>query len=59
MENNTTLSLSEEQIRAVGDRAGSMIRLIDPTTNRHYVLLRANEYERVKGAVVRRLPVDG
>ena len=45
---NTTPALSEEQIRAVGDRAGSVVRLIDPTTNRYYVLLPADEYERVK-----------
>ena len=47
MENNATPPLSEEQIRAV-DRAGGAVRLIDPATNRQYVLLPAEVYERVR-----------
>lgn len=47
MENSATPLLSEEQSRAVAG-AGGAVRLTDPTTNRHYVLIPADEYERVK-----------
>jgi hypothetical protein len=47
MENNATPSLSEEQVLAV-DRAGGAVRLTDPATNRQYVLLPAEVYERVR-----------
>jgi hypothetical protein len=48
MENDATPVLSEEQIRAVAGHPGGTVRVIDPTTNRPYVLVSADEYERVK-----------
>ena len=46
---SATPVLTEEQVRAVAAQPGEPVRLIDPTTNRAYVLLRADVYERVRG----------
>jgi hypothetical protein len=48
METTSTPHLSVEQIRAVAAGGGEAVRLIDPTTDRPYVLVPADVYERVK-----------
>jgi hypothetical protein len=48
MEVTMTVPLTEEQLRAVADRPGEPVRLIDPRTNQVFVLLRADDYERVR-----------
>jgi hypothetical protein len=47
MEVAMTLPLTEEQQRAVAS-SGEPVRLIDPQTNAVFVLLRADDYERVR-----------
>jgi hypothetical protein len=42
-----TPTLTEEQLQAIASLPGEPIRLIDPTTNQAYVLLRVEEYERL------------
>jgi hypothetical protein len=44
----TTPSLTDEQHRAVAAQPDEPLRMIDPVTNRTYVLLRADLYERVR-----------
>jgi len=43
-----TPPLTEEQSRAVAARPNTPVRLVDPNTNATYVLLRAEEYDRVR-----------
>ena len=43
-----TLPLSEEQLSAVAAQPGEPVRLVNPKTNEVFVLLRADEYERVR-----------
>jgi hypothetical protein len=43
-----TLPLTEEQLRAVAAHPDEPVRLIDPKTNEVFVLLRADDYERVR-----------
>ena len=43
-----TLPLTEEQRRAIAANQGEPVRLIDPKTNAVFVLMRADEYERVR-----------
>ena len=42
------MNLSEELTRAVAERPGAPLRLTDPATNREYVLLPADVYDRLK-----------
>ncbi|HET6573049.1 MAG TPA: hypothetical protein VFG68_05565 [Fimbriiglobus sp.] len=44
----TTPTLTDEQSRAVAAQPGEPLRLIDPVTNRAYVLLRADLYDKVR-----------
>jgi hypothetical protein len=48
MENTPPPTLTEEQVRAVAAQPYEPVRMIDPTTNRAYVLLRAEVFERVR-----------
>ena len=48
MEKTINVSLTEEQGRAIADQQGRPLRLVDPGTNRVFVLLSADEYERVR-----------
>src|SRR5262245_39216346 len=48
MEETMTLPLTEEQRRAVAANQGEPVRLIDPKTNALFVLMRADDYERVR-----------
>lgn len=42
------LPLTEEQLRALAAHPGQPVRLVDPQTNQVFVLLRADDYERVR-----------
>ncbi len=42
------IELSDQQIEAVGKPAGRPTTLLDPRTNETFVLLRIEEYERLK-----------
>jgi hypothetical protein len=46
-----TARLAEDQRRAIEERGGTPIDVVDDATNAHYVLLRAEEYESLKAAV--------
>jgi hypothetical protein len=41
-------TLTDEQLRAVAAHPDEPVRLVDPATNRAFVLLRAEVYERVR-----------
>ena len=43
-----TLTLTDEQQKALAGQSASELRLIHPQTNEAYVLVRADQYERVK-----------
>ncbi len=43
-----TLTLTDEQQKALAGQSTSVLRLIHPQTNEAYVLVRADQYERVK-----------
>jgi hypothetical protein len=43
-----TLQLTEEQVRAVAAHSHEPVRLIDPNTNESFVLLRGEDYERIR-----------
>lgn len=43
-----TPTLTDDQRRAVEEHGGEPVRLIDPATNRVYVLLPADAYDRVR-----------
>jgi hypothetical protein len=43
-----TLTLTDEQQKALAGQCASELRLIHPQTNEAYVLVRADQYERVK-----------
>jgi hypothetical protein len=43
-----TQLLTEEQTLAIAARPGEPVRLMDPKTNEVFVLLRADDYERVR-----------
>ena len=42
------LPLTEEQVRAVATHPAEPVRLVDPETSEVFVLLRADDYERVR-----------
>jgi hypothetical protein len=42
------IELTEQQIQAVEDRAAAPPKVMNPRTQETYVLLRADEYERLK-----------
>jgi len=43
-----TLQLTEEQRQALTGQSGGPVRLCDPQTNQTYVLLKLQDYERIK-----------
>jgi hypothetical protein len=43
--------LTDEQRQAIAAQPGVPLRVVDPQTNETYVLLRAEEYERMKAAL--------
>ena len=43
-----TPNLTDEQRQAVEEHGGSPVYLIDPLTNTRYVLLRADQFEKVR-----------
>jgi hypothetical protein len=48
MERTTMIELTDEQIEAVEQPAGKPMTLVNPRTNEAFVLLRIEEYERLK-----------
>ena len=42
------MNLSDDLRRAIEQEGGSPVHLVDATTNVHYVLMRADLYEKVK-----------
>src|SRR4051812_5482437 len=42
------LPLNKEQARALSSHPGEPVRLIDPSTNRVFVLVQADDYERIR-----------
>ena len=54
----TTLPLSAEQLRVVTANPDGPFGLIDPATQRKYVLLRADVYERVREVLEGDRPPD-
>lgn len=50
-----TPTLTDDQLRAVADQPGEPVRLTDPATNRSFVLLPVEVYDRLVGDV---LPAD-
>ena len=42
------IELTSEQLRAIAEPDSTPPRLVNPTTNETFVLLRADEYERLK-----------
>jgi hypothetical protein len=43
-----TTILSDDRRRAIEKQGGSPVHLIDAATNVHYVLMRADQYQKVK-----------
>lgn len=55
MENTMTRTLTVEQIRAVAEHPNEPIRLTDPFTNKIYVLMSEEVFEKVKHALAQEL----
>jgi hypothetical protein len=45
------IELTEQQRQALDERPGEPLQLFDPRTNRAYVLLTAEQYERIRGMI--------
>lgn len=43
------LQLTDDQRQAIDARGGAPVYLVDATTNASYVLLRAEQFEKIKG----------
>jgi hypothetical protein len=43
-----TPKLTDDQRQAIEERGGTPVYVVDPTTDSSYVLLRAEQYERLK-----------
>jgi hypothetical protein len=43
-----TPKLADDQRQALAEQGGSPVYVVDPATNARYVLLRAEQYDRVK-----------
>ena len=52
------IELSEQQMQALENPAGAPPRMVHPRSKEMFVLLRVDEYERLKQDLARRYPTD-
>ena len=53
-----TITLSSDQAQAIGEMGDKPVDVLDPSTQTHYVLIRADHYERVRALIGDAIDLD-